>query len=74
MIYSIHSKESEKTMEVKISGLYKVTVIEYDQGVQRSTPDYDKYYTTEAEAKAYAHQIQTIGNSDCYYRATVERI
>ena len=60
--------------EVKLSGLYKVTVVEYDYGVQRTDPDDTKFFTTLEEAKAYQKHWETGGSPDCYWRATIETV
>ena len=40
-------------MEVKLNGLYKVTVTEYECGVQRVDPNDTRFYTTLAVS--YTH-------------------
>ena len=40
-------------MEVKLSGVFKVTITEYDCGVQRVDSDDTKYFTTPEEAEKY---------------------
>lgn len=58
-------------MRVDPKSLYKVTMTEYDNGVQR--PMGTEFFTTEAEAKAFCLEYAG-GSYDCYYRATYERI
>lgn len=59
--------------EVKMSGLYKVTVTEYDCGVQRIDPDDTKFFTTLEEAQAYKARADG-GTRECYWRAHIERV
>ena len=59
--------------EVKLNGLYKVTVTEYDCGVQREDPNDTKYFTTLEEAQAYK-QRQDCGSPECYWRATITKV
>jgi hypothetical protein len=60
--------------EVKLSGLYKVTVTEYDCGVQRVDPNDTRFYTTLEEAEAYKAHWDTGGNRECYWRATIQTV
>jgi hypothetical protein len=59
--------------EVRLSGLYKVTVTEYDCGVQRVDPDDTKFFTTLEEAEAYKYR-QDCGSPECYWRCTIEKV
>jgi hypothetical protein len=59
--------------EVKLTGLYKVTVTEYDCGVQRVDPDDTRFFTTLEEAVAYKDYWD--GESpECYWRASIETV
>jgi hypothetical protein len=59
--------------EVKLSGLYKVTVVEYDCGVQRIDPNDTKFFTTFEEAVAYKDYWDG-GSPECYWRASIETV
>ena len=59
--------------EVKLNGLYKVTVTEYDCGAQRIDPDDTKFFTTLEEARAYKAHWDG-GSPECYWRATIETV
>jgi hypothetical protein len=59
--------------EVKLSGLYKVTVTEYDCGAQRIDPNDTKFFTTYEEAVAYKKHWDG-GIPECYWRATIETV
>lgn len=58
---------------VKVSGLYKVTVTEYDCGVQRVDDRDTKFFTTLEEAQAYKARADS-GSAECYWRAHIERV
>ena len=60
--------------EVKLSGLYKVTVVEYDCGAQRVDPSDTRFYTTLEEAKAYKDHWEKGGSRECYWRAEIQKI
>ena len=60
-------------MEVKLNTLYKVTVVEYDMGVQRVDPEDTRYFTTLEEAQAYKAR-QDCGSPECYWRAHIEKV
>lgn len=60
--------------EVKLNGLYKVTVTEYDCGVQRVDDRDTKFFTTEEEAKACKASWEKGGSAECYWRAHVEKV
>jgi hypothetical protein len=55
------------------SALYKVTVTEYDHGVQRIDPQDTKIFTTREEAEAYK-ALWTAGDAGCYWRAEIESL
>ena len=57
--------------EVRISGLYKVTMTEYDDGAQR--PMGTKFFDNEREAQRFCEEYAS-GTSDCYFRARYERV
>ena len=59
--------------EVTLDSLYRVTVTEYDCGVQRVDPRDTKYFTTLEEAKAYKER-QDGGSPECYWRAEIDQI
>ena len=60
-------------MEVRVSGLYKVTVTEYDCGVQRVDPEDTRFFTTLEEAQEYKKR-QDCGSPECYWRANIEKV
>lgn len=60
--------------EVKVGTLYRVTVTEYDCGVQRVDPSDTKIFTTLEEAKAYKAHWETGGNYGYYWRADIQKI
>jgi hypothetical protein len=60
-------------MEVKLNGLYKVTVTEYDCGVQRVDDSDTRFFTTREEAEAYA-KTQNVGSRECYWRADITKV
>jgi hypothetical protein len=57
--------------EVKLSGLYKVTMTEYDDGAQRDMGT--KFFDNEREAIQFCREYAD-GTSNCYYRARYERV
>ena len=57
--------------EVKISGLYKVTMTEYDDGAQRHLGT--KFFDNEREAQQFCREYSD-GTSYCYFRASYERV
>lgn len=60
--------------EVKLSGLYKVTVTEYDCGAQRFDPDNTRFFTTLEEAEKFKAHQETGGSPECYWRAQIEKV
>lgn len=60
--------------EIKLSGLYKVTVVEYESGVQRVDPNDTKFFTTHDEAVSYKKHWETGGSRECYWRAEIEQV
>jgi len=66
------SKESYMA-EVMLGTLYRVTVTEYDCGVQRVDPSDTKIFTTLEEAKAYKAHWETGGSRECYWRAEIQQ-
>lgn len=58
--------------EVKLSGLYKVTMIESEAGWGQR-PMGTKFFDNEAEAKRFCEEYAS-GTYDCYYRAYYERV
>ncbi len=61
--------------EVKLSGLYKVTIIEYERGWgQRVDSNDTKFFTTEEEAKKYAERWEEGGTPDYFWRARIEKV
>jgi hypothetical protein len=61
--------------EVKLSGLYKVTVTEYERGWgQRVDPSDTRFYTTLEEAQAYKAHWETGGSRECYWRAEIQKV
>jgi hypothetical protein len=59
--------------EVKLGTLYRVTVTEYDCGVQRVDPNDTKIFTTLEEAEAYKAHWETGGSPECYWRADIQK-
>lgn len=61
--------------EVKLTGLYKVTVTEYERGWgQRTDPEDTKLFTTHEEAVAYKARWETGGTPEYYFRADIEKV
>ncbi len=61
--------------EVKLSGLYKVSITEYERGWgQRVDPNDTKFFTTLEEAEKYAKHWEEGGNPDYYFRARIEKV
>ena len=60
--------------EVKLTGLYKVTVTEYESGVQRTDPNDTRYFTTLEEAQAYKDKWDEGGSRECYWRGDIEKV
>ena len=61
--------------EVKLSGLYKVTVTEYERGWgQRVDPNDTKFFTTREEAEAYKKHWEEGGSPDYFWRASIEKV
>ena len=61
--------------EVRLSGLYKVTITEYERGWgQRGDPNDTKFFTTCEEAEKYALHWEKDGNPDYYFRTSIERV
>jgi hypothetical protein len=61
--------------EVKIGGLYKVTVTEYEAGWGQRVDENDtKYFTTLEEAEKYKAHWETGGSYECFWRARIEKL
>lgn len=61
--------------EVKLSGVYKVTVTEYERGWgQRTDPDDTKYFTTLEEAEKYKKHWEEGGSPDYFWRAEITKL
>jgi hypothetical protein len=61
--------------EVKLSGLYKVTVTEYERGWgQRVDPNDTRFFTTREEAEKYAKHWEADGSADYFWRASIEKV
>jgi hypothetical protein len=59
--------------EVKLNGLWKVTMREYERGWgQRDMGT--KFFDTEQEAKEFCEQWSDFSNPDCYFRADYSRV
>jgi hypothetical protein len=68
-------RKEQKMAEVRLSGLYKVTITEYERGWgQRADPNDTKFFTTREEAEKYALHWEKDGNPDYYFRASIERV
>jgi hypothetical protein len=63
--------EESKMAEVRISGLYKVIMTEYDNGAQHEMGT--KFFDNEREARQFCEGYAS-GTSDCYFRARYERV
>jgi hypothetical protein len=60
--------------EVKLNGLFKVTVTEYERGWgQRVDPNDTKFFTTLEEAVAYKDYWDG-GTPDYFWRARIEKV
>ena len=60
--------------EVKVSGLWKVVVTEYERSWgQRCDPDDTKFFTTLEEAQAYSDKMSG-GDYDCYWRGEITKV
>jgi hypothetical protein len=60
--------------EVRFSTLYKVTVTEYDCGVQRVDPDDTRYFTTLEEAYTHKARWEIGGSPECYWRVEIQKV
>lgn len=60
-------------METKVDNLFRVTVTEFEDGVQRPLPELTKYFTDRIEANAYARTQDVWYCSILCYRTNVER-
>lgn len=61
--------------EVKLNGVYRVEITEYERGWgQRVDPADTKYFTTLEEAKAYAAHWEEGNNPDYFFRATISKV
>jgi hypothetical protein len=60
--------------EVKIGSLFKVTVTEYEDGVQRVDENDTKYFTTLEEAQKYKTHWENGGSRECYWRAEIRKL
>jgi hypothetical protein len=60
--------------EVKLGTLFKVTVTEYEDGVQRVDENDTKYFTTLEEAQNYKAHWETGGSRECYWRAEIRKL
>ena len=60
--------------EVKLGTLYKVTMTEYERGWGQR-PMGEKFFTTEAEARAFCEDYnRDPGDPDCYFRADYRKV
>lgn len=58
--------------EINMGNVWKVTMIEYDNGAQR--PMGTKYFDSEQSARNFCREYNTGGTPSCYYRAYYEKI
>ena len=58
--------------EINMGSVWKVTMIEYDDGAQR--PMGTKYFDNEIEARDFCKDYNKNFNLNCYYRASYEKI
>lgn len=62
-------------MEVKVNGLYRVMITEYERGWgQRTDPEDTKYFDNLEEAQAYANKWEEGGSPDYFWRARIEQM
>ena len=60
--------------EVKLNGLYKVTMTEYERGYGQREMGV-KFFDNEAEAKEYCRKYnEDLGDPDCFYRADYRKV
>ena len=60
--------------EVKLNGLYKVTMTEYERGYGQREMGV-KFFDNEAEAKAFVIEYNSnLGDPDCFYRAEYRKV
>ena len=61
--------------EVKLSGLYKVSITEYERGWgQRVDPNDIKFFDCIEDAEKYAKHWEEGGSPDYYFRASIEKV
>ena len=61
--------------EVKMNGLYRVMIIEYERGWgQRTDPNDTKYFDNLEEAERYAKHWEEGGTPDYYWRACIDKM
>ena len=61
--------------EVKMNGLYRVMITEYERGWgQRTDPEDTKYFDNLEEAKAYAAKWEEGGSPDYFWRARIDKM
>ena len=61
--------------EVKVNGLYRVMITEYERGWgQRTDPEDTKYFDNLDEAKAYAAKWEEGGSPDYFWRARIDKM
>jgi len=68
-------RKEPKMAEVKLSGLYKVTITEYERGWGQRIDSGDiRFYTTLEEAEAYKAHWETGGSPDIFWRAEIQKV
>lgn len=61
--------------EVRLSGLYKVSVTEYERGWgQRVDPNDTKFFDCIEDAEKYAKHWEEGGTPDYFWRASIEKV
>lgn len=61
--------------EVKLGGVFRVTVTEYERGWgQRTDPEDTKYFTTLEEAEKYKAHWEEGGSPDYFWRAEITKM
>jgi hypothetical protein len=60
--------------EVVMGTLYKVSITEYDCGVQRVDAGETKFFTTFEETCAYKAQWEEGGSYECFWRGEITRV
>ena len=60
--------------EVKFNSLWRVRIVEHDEGAQRIDPDDTKFFDNLAEAEVYKAHWEQGGDRGCYWRGEITKI